>query len=227
MYLWTKKTPQKSPPSKFKPKRINWLRYFAFLFILPLVFYSCQKDEYASSTNTGLNRFDFETISSKEISNNKKLEETFNNLGYFFKNKSTANRYIYSEQYSFLVDTTFGVLIKDLERNLHSYNFEIKRDTITETLENLVVVFDSTNHYQTYIIDYGFPKEDYDRYDQSNSMPPLNISIKPIDFNIADLEIDLAGKCTGVTYECIESYDWGVDDDGTQGQVVGADNHEQ
>jgi|GEM_PF-3713898 len=58
-------------------------------------------------------------------------------------------------------------------------------------------------------------------------MPPLNISIKPIDFNIADLEIDLAGKCTGVTYECIESYDWGVDDDGTQGQVVGADNHEQ
>lgn len=196
--------------------------------MLTLTFYSCQKDEFVDSTsnNNTLDRFEVETVSGKQIKNHQSLQKIFLGFGYYTKEKSTTHKGVYNNENNFSIDTTFGILIKDLEKNLYSYNFEITRDTIQNNVENLVIVFDATNQYQTFMVDYGFTKKDYQTYSENNMPISADATIRPIHFNIEELNIDLANKCTGTTYECYESYDWGIDDPGTHGQVVGHDEHE-
>ena len=163
------------------------------LFIL-----SCQKDDFENigPIQGNIARFKISTVSSKDIRKNKQLLKVISSIE-TPKKPLKNGRYVESENYSFVVDTSYGIFIKDTESNLYSYNFEIHKDTVSDNLKNLVVVFDSTEQYQSFIVDYGITKEEFSTYNFNNKPQTDSISITPLDFKIQDLGIDIAGKCSG------------------------------
>lgn len=162
----------------------HYLKLGILLFtLLPLSLFNCKQDDdyhIINKTNhSQKSNIIIKTLSKKEVFTNKIIKEKVKKLqSELTPNKNIASRDIYNFQYNFTINTEHVNYIET--ESLHSYTFAIYKAN-SETLDNLVLVYNGENYY-AYIVSYSITAQE-----QTNLQAGIPINL---DDKVEITEID-------------------------------------
>lgn len=184
----------------------KFLKIF-YLFYLIFLVSSCEKDYNINDINSHQKSgFIISNVSSKDIQKNPILMTKINVIKERNDNLSNSeNKIVYSADHGFTILTDYGKYIEDLESGTHSYSFPLIRDNPTDNkVENLLLNSNQENGYDSYIVKYGFTKNEYSSLD-TISINKQETTITPIDFDTSVLDDEVFSKAI---YTCEETWEF-------------------
>ena len=176
------------------------------LLLSAFVIFSCSEDYEIHDHNDNNQKFKLRTLNNQKINSNIKVVEKLQSLNKGTKknNNSIVSRIIYNQENNFSINTDYVKYIENTETGNHSFNFQITRlDTISNKIENLVLISNSQGNYDAYIFKYNLTAQEFKsvNLNVSNSLT----DIIPIDFDLNTLSTDLNSK---TVYGCTETWTW-------------------
>ncbi|MDO6595649.1 hypothetical protein Q4512_01910 [Oceanihabitans sp. 2_MG-2023] len=159
------------------------------LFILALAMVNCQKED--DSFEEPKQELIFKKVYFDELNQNNKLAQKLETLK---ENKSLYAREDNDSLLDFTINNEVANYV-EYENGNHSYSFSINRPYQTNTVENLLLVSNSNNDYNAFIVDYNISKEEYENLENTSNLT-RTINYFPIEYDNINLRTEVEDACT-------------------------------
>lgn len=183
---------------------------FILLFVIYIFLTNCQHDDTEEIPILQQSKYKIETLNKNQLIDNEqvviKLNKFLNSKDLKW-NKNNA-REIYNSDYGFTINTDYVKYLENTENGYHSYSFPLTRDSISHNkVENLLLSLNPDGNYDTFIVTYGFSKEEFENIDYT-ALSSISTTYTPIDFDTSVFNQEDLSSLRTTEVICIETWNF-------------------